>query len=180
MYKKILICLSLAIQESTNTIQGDIYCVLGCLVTFGANMSEPHTCQMASPVIYNLWSMIYVCLVRHSVNKCPCVLIDWTASILQCIIKLAPHSSSYNLLDKDINQSLTARYRHIVVIGAGWVRWGVEPTLEDHQIRWGWTAHTTKHCRIEVNAKPVYVVFKYHMCTQHVHIMEDNTFFAHT
>ena len=31
-------------------------------------------------------SMIYVCLVRHSVNKCPRVLIHWTASILHCII----------------------------------------------------------------------------------------------
>ena len=29
---------------------------------------------------------IYLCIIRHSVNKCPCVLIHWTASILQCII----------------------------------------------------------------------------------------------
>ena len=46
----------------------------------GASLSEPHTCQTASPAIY-------LCIVRHSVNKCPRVLIHWTASILQCVIQ---------------------------------------------------------------------------------------------
>ena len=50
---------------------------------------------MASPAIY---ISIYVCLVRHSVNKCPRVLIHWTALILQCVIKLAPQCLSYILL----------------------------------------------------------------------------------
>ena len=48
-----------------------------CLI--GASLSEPHTGQTASLVIY-------LSIVRHSVNKCPRVLIHWTSSILQCVI----------------------------------------------------------------------------------------------
>ena len=39
---------------------------------------------------YRISGYVYVYLVRYSVNKCLRVLIHWTASILQCIIKLAP------------------------------------------------------------------------------------------
>ena len=34
-------------------------------IIVGASLSEPHTGQTASPAIYDL------CIVRHSVNKCP-------------------------------------------------------------------------------------------------------------
>ena len=63
-----------------------------CII--GASVSEPHTCQTVSPTIC---ISIYVCLVRHSINKCPRVLIHWTAAILQCVIKACP-TMSYILL----------------------------------------------------------------------------------
>ena len=49
----------------------------------GVSLSEPHTCQTASPMTY---TSIYICIVCHSVNKCLHDLIHWTASILQCVI----------------------------------------------------------------------------------------------
>ena len=50
----------------------------------GASLSKPHTGQTASPAIYlSTYDLSIVC---HSVNKCPRVLIHWTASILQCVI----------------------------------------------------------------------------------------------
>ena len=46
----------------------------------GASLSEPHLSN-GTP------RDLYLCLVCHSANKCPRVLIHWTASILQCVIK---------------------------------------------------------------------------------------------
>ena len=52
----------------------------------GVNLSEPHTHERASPVIYvSMYVSIYKCIVHHSVNNCPHVLIHQTALILQCI-----------------------------------------------------------------------------------------------
>ena len=49
----------------------------------GASLSEPHTGQMASPVMF-----IYLCRYVSYVIKCPCVLIHWTAaSILLSVIQ---------------------------------------------------------------------------------------------
>ena len=57
---------------------------------FPAYWGEPeraHTGQTASPAMFIcIYLSMFVCIVRHSVNKCPHVLIHWTASILQCVI----------------------------------------------------------------------------------------------
>ena len=60
-------------------------CISLLLLYWGEPERAPYWSNGVPRDVYMYLSM-FVCIVRHSINKCPHVLIHWTASNLQCVI----------------------------------------------------------------------------------------------
>ena len=90
---------------------------------WGAVPPRPPAMVIVNPPLH-FSGFATVCLVRHSVNKCPHILINWTASILQCVIKLPPHnalhSSSYVCMQVHVYVCLIYIYIYFFLYPVSW------------------------------------------------------------